>query len=324
MTASAYTAELSEPNVKALVLEAKKKEVGEQVATAIVNGKDTVKLVEDYLAIINTLTLEEMEDSDAEVYDNVDLTSIIAEELDNSTGLLLYPEAIGNKIGRLRGGDHILVFARPEAGKTATCLSFSGGFARQGAAGIYFGNEDRVRRLLLRQISNLTGLTTKQIREAPEDALARAKQAGMDNVIFISLSPGTPQQVEHYVEKYKPRWCIVDQVRNLFTKSESRTNQLEAVTYAMRNIGKKHDVIMLSVTQAGDSATDKEVLEMNDVDFSNTGMQAQVDVMIGIGMSKSLEEQGLRCLSLPKNKLEGDHGSVIVRIHPFISRISSL
>lgn len=326
MTQAAYGVEVSEPNVKAMVLEAKRKEMGEQVATAIVNGKDTTTLLEDYLAIINTLHLDDLDSATggAEVYEDVDVKALLMDELDTKTGLNLYPKSIGDKIGPLRGGDHILLYARPECGKTASCLSFSGGFARQGARGLYFGNEDRLKRLMLRQISNLSGLTKQEIERDIDRALELAREAGYDNILFIEITPGTPELVEHFVDKYKPSWVIVDQVRNLFVKNASKVEQLEIAAKAMRDTAKRHNCVMISVTQAGESGNNKEVLEMGDIDYSNTGMQATADVMLGLGMSKNLEEQGLRCYSLPKNKLSGDHGSVIVRINPFISRVSSL
>lgn len=324
MIERALAEELSEPNVNQLVLQAKQKEVGEQLAAAIVSGKDTIELADKYAEILKKTDILEEVDSGVEVFRDFDLESILNTELSTENSLALYPLALGNRLEcGVRPGDHIVVFARPETGKTALCLSISGGFCRQGAPGIYFGNEDRMQRLLLRQVSNLTGLTTAQIRNDPHTAMERAKAEGIDNVTFISLSPGTPKDIEEYVEKYRPRWIIVDQMRNLFSRAENRTNHLETIATAMRNIGKKWGCVVVSVTQAGDSATNKEILDMGDVDGSNTGIPAQADVMIGMGVTDSLERQGARMLSLPKNKLGGDHSPVMVRISPAISRMTS-
>lgn len=322
---SAFAADVSEPNVRALVLAAKQKEVGENLAAAIVSSKETLKLAEEYTEILKAQSLDEVADKGVEVFKDFDLEDLINEELSTENSLILYPQALGDKLeSGVRPGDHLILFARPEAGKTATCLSFSGGFCRQGAPGLYFGNEDRVQRLLLRQVSNLTGWTTTQIRANPHGAMEIAKREGIDNVTFISLSPGSPAIIESYVERYTPRWIIVDQLRNLQVTSEGRVIQLEAAASALRNIGKKHGCVVISVTQAGDSASNKEVLDMGDVDFSNTGIPAQADVMIGIGTTPDLERQNLRMLSLPKNKLGGDHTPITVRINPYISRVSSL
>jgi hypothetical protein len=82
--------------------------------------------------------------------------------------------------------------------------------------------------------------------------------------------------------------------------------------------------VVVSVTQAGDSANNKEILDMGDVDFSNTGIPAQADVMIGMGVTPALDQQGVRMLSLPKNKIGGDHSNFLVRINPFLSRVTSI
>lgn len=322
---SAYVADISEPNVRALVLQAKQKEVGESLAAAIVSNKETEELASSYVEILKAQSLDSIVDKGVEVFRDVNLEELINEELSTEHSLELYPQALGNKLeSGVRPGDHIIVYARPETGKTAICLSFSGGFCRQGADGIYFGNEDRVQRLLLRQVSNLTGLTTSEIRQDPHGAMARAKEAGIDHVTFVSLSPGTPAIIEEYVERYKPRWIIVDQLRNLYMKADNRVIQLEAAATALRNIGKRHGCVVISVTQAGDSASGKEVLDMGDVDFSNTGIPAQADVMIGVGVSPALEQQNVRMLSLPKNKLGGDHTPVAVKINPYLSRVTSI
>jgi hypothetical protein len=146
---------------------------------------------------------------------------------------------------------------------------------------------------------------------------------GLDNIMLVGLSPGTPRRIEEYIKKYRPRWIIIDQLRNIAMKSDGRVNQLEAAATFAREMAKKYNCVVISVTQAGDSASNKEVLDMGDVDFSNTGIPAQADVMIGMGVNASLDSQNIRILALPKNKIGGVHDSFAVRINPFISRITT-
>jgi hypothetical protein len=91
----------------------------------------------------------------------------------------------------------------------------------------------------------------------------------------------------------------------------------------MRNIAKKYDAVAITVTQAGDSAEGKAVLDMGDVDSSNTGIPGACDVLLGIGATEQHKEQGLRILSLSKNKLGGVHDSFPVRFNPAISKYVS-
>jgi hypothetical protein len=101
-------------------------------------------------------------------------------------------------------------------------------------------------------------------------------------------------------------------------------NQLEAAATAIRNIGKQANVLAVSVTQAGDSASDKLILDQGDVDFSNTGIPAQADLMVGIGVDAQHEAEGIRVFNLPKNKIGGVHEHFPVRIYTQLSRVVSI
>lgn len=316
----------SDLNVRQVILQAKQKELGQELAVAIANGKENIEaLVDEYREILRYTSLDELLERGVEVYTHEDMERLLDEANDPSGRLVVYPLALNERLdGGVSGSDHIILYARPEMGKTAMVLTMAGGFARQGARGIVFNNEERISRLYIRQISNLTGLTKAEILADPRRARRIAEEQGFENIKFISLSPGTLRQVEEFVEKEEPRWVIIDQIRNLAIKSESRTNQLETAATGIRNILKKYDISGISVTQAGDSAEGKAVLDMGDVDYSNTGIPAQADVMVGIGGTPEQVNEGIRILSLPKNKLGGDHSSFPVRVNPFISKYASI
>lgn len=235
-------------------------------------------------------------------------------------------EAIGE--GEYAGfsldGDHLFLLADfTVTHNTGLILTMANGFARQGAVGIVFNNEERVTRLRLRALSCATGMTATEIRANPQAAKDIAEQMGYHNIIFVSMSPGTPRQIEAFVERYKAKWFIVDQLRHLAVKSDTRTNQLEEAANAMRNIAKRYDAIAITVTQAGDSAQGKAVLDMGDVDSSNTGIPGACDVLLGIGGTEQQIAQGIRTLSLSKNKIGGVHDSFPVRFNPRISKFVS-
>lgn len=105
---------------------------------------------------------------------------------------------------------------------------------------------------------------------------------------------------------------ILDQIRNMRLKSDSRTSELEAAGIEARSIAKDFNVLVVSITQAGDSATNKVYLEMSDVDSSKTGIPASADLMIGLGSDEAMKLNGLMGISLPKNKLSGLHDKFTV------------
>lgn len=322
---NAAALDISEANIRQAVLEAKKQEVQLALAAAIAEGRDHKDLLQEYVELVEMTDLDEVDKQDMEVVNKNSLKAILEEEQDDTNKMVVYPRIISEHIGGgIRGGHHIVVYGMSESGKTALVLTIAAGFARQGHKGLYFGNEDRSEDMLVRIVSCLTGLTKPQILADVDGAIAAADAAGLGNIEFVKVAPGTPKQLEEAVEKYQPKWIVIDQLRNLAMKSDNRVVQLEAAATAARNIAKKHNVAVISVTQAGESARDKPVLDAGDVDFSNVGIPAQADVMIGIGTNATLENQGVRMISLPKNKLSGDHSSFPVKLNPHISRYTSV
>lgn len=325
MIDEALATDTSDTNVRQVVLQAKQREVGQELALAIANGKDHENLVDEYRELMRYTSLDELLERGVEVFTHEDADRVLDEAIDPSNRLAVYPLALNQRLdGGLSGSDHLTLYGRPEMGKTAAVLTIAGGFARQDAPGIVFNNEERINRLYIRQISNLTGLSKPEIFNDPRRARDLAEERGFRNIKFISLSPGTLRQIEEFVEKEEPRWIIVDQLRNLAIKSESRTNQLEAAASGIRNIVKKYNIVGVSVTQAGDSAEGKAVLDMGDIDYSNTGVPAAADVLLGIGATHDQLEQGIRVFSLSKNKVGGEHDSFPVRINPLISKYVSI
>jgi archaellum biogenesis ATPase FlaH len=321
----AWGTDVSEVNVEQVVLEAKRTELGDELALAITNGTKHDELLERYTAIKDMTSLDDLAEEGTDELDVNDLSVLLDAEADGVGRLVLYPVAINERLGGgVQGGHHIVVYARPETGKTALCISIATGFARQGSPGLYFINEDRPQDIMLRMISNLTGWTRAAVLADKGEAIRLATEAGLGNIRIISMAPGTPKQIEAYVKKYNPAWVVIDQLRNVAVKSDSRVNQLEMAATFGRNLAKKYSIVVVSVTQAGDSANNKEILDMGDVDFSNTGIPAQADVMIGMGVTPALDQQGVRMLSLPKNKIGGDHSNFLVRINPFLSRVTSI
>lgn len=324
LVAESLAGDSSDANVRAIVLLAKQQEVGDALAQALAMDSTQAR-VDDLIAELTHLrsltNLDELAGEGIEVFKAVDLAEMVAREF-NPEGLIkLYPGSLNERLdGGLREGHHVVVFAPVEAGKTAFCINADCGFAKQGVESLYFINEDRAADIMLRHVSCLSGMNKYQILAEPEKAQRLAMDNGLNNITIISCSPGSPEQIEQAIEEHKPRAIIVDQLRNLKVKAESRVNQLEAAATAVRNLSKKYGVLTLSVTQAADSASGKLILDTGDVDFSNVGIPAQADVMVGIGMDATFEAESLRNISLPKNKISGKHDNFPVKIVPQLSR----
>ena len=147
--------------------------------------------------------------------------------------------------------------------------------------------------------------------------------AGLEYIRLVSMAPGNLKQIEAFADKFRPAWMIVDQLRNLDVKVENKVLQLEYAATGLRNIAKKYNLLMVSSTQAGDSGEGKKLLTMGDVDFSNTGVAAQADVLVGIGGDPLDVAEGRRIINISKNKLSGVHQNFPVKLLPQLSRYLS-
>ncbi len=229
---------------------------------------------------------------------------------------------------RFRGGvlpgHTIIVCGRPNSGKSALAISLSVGFARDGRKVLYVGNEDHISDLMVRAVSNATGLTHEEIERDPDGATAAALREGLGNLVFRQLAPGTLGELERAIRNVKPAVVIVDQLRNLHVgKNDNITQRMDAAAQGVRALCLKYGLVGISVVQAGDSAEGKATLNMGDVDNSNTGIPGACDVLLMMGKTETLAAAGLRRLTLAKNKISGLEDSWDVRIDTIRSKITS-
>lgn len=231
-------------------------------------------------------------------------------------------------------GHHIIIFGRPEAGKSLVSINMAYGFTKQKKRGLYAGNEDQIDILKSRYVSRVTRMTAAEI-EADRAKAARLfrKRGGEDYLVMSQLKHGTIDALAKKIEQDGPfDFVVVDQIRNISAGSEAdgkMTTRLEAVGREMRDLLLDYQLIGVSVTQANDRTerANQEPplwLGMGDMDSSRTGLPGTGDLIVGVGVNRELKERNQRALSLPKNKLSSApdaHEGVIVEVEPAISRV---
>lgn len=316
----ARTTANSPDNILSEFFEYKKQVIGLELGQVLVGNGKTDKaeeLMEQYRRYSDAV--EGVEFDDDKVYIGVDVAELVdhvrAENL-----ISLYPRSLNEAIGGgAPRGAHILLYALPEVGKTATSINLSCGMARDGHKVLYIGNEDPYQLMLMRIVSRMSMWPTEQVKANPQEAQERARRNGYDNIVFASLSPGSLGDVRRLVERYEPDVLVVDQLHKLNSpKRLSKVEHLEYVADKVRDMGKEFNTLTLSITQAADSATNKAILEMGDVYYSNVAIQQAADLMIGLGMGPD----GNRCLSLCKNKINGNHSPVPITLDSYLSRVT--
>lgn len=318
------TNECSPANVVNDLLATKREVVGKQLAAALL-GNDTtaVQLLRRYDEL---LTTNELDSDEGEVpRSGLSVESLVAEKFNKDNLVQVMPQSLNDRLdGGCKPGHHIVLFARPEMGKTMMTIEMMAGFLRQGLNVLYIGNEDPLDDVNMRVINRLSGMVKEEVLKNPKEADRKAREAGYEQLVMAGLAPGTPREITSLIEKYKPNVLVLDQLRNLNMGNDNYVVALEMAAKFARQCAKRYSCVVVSVTQAGDSAARKAVLDLGDVDFSNTGIPAQADLMVGLGANDQHAKNGELVISLPKNKISGCHEFFAVSVEPHLSKILSL
>lgn len=314
--------DVSTVNVVRDLLITKQDNVGQRLANSLLSNEDSEGLVQEYMYIHSKTALISEEQEDAR--NGMSVEELINHGFSDESMVQVYPLALNERLdGNVKPGHHLVLFARPEMGKTMMTIEMMAGFAIQGLRVLYIGNEDPIDDINMRIINRLSGMPKVEVFNRPAVADQQARENGYDNIILKGMSPGTPREITHVIEKYKPHVLVLDQIRNLDMGIENYVLKMEAAATQARNWAKKYSMVVVSVTQAGDSATNKSILQLGDVDYSNTGIPSQADVMIGIGASADQQNKNEIVISLPKNKVSGRHDYFACQTEPQLSKITS-
>lgn len=318
---------VSVPNVIDDIAAHKKQQIGLRLSAALLDGvSDNVvaELMDEYKSCdVNSIA----EESKYEIRHGTGVSEFI--EANRTENLIrVYPRGLWERLdgGVPRGSNNnFLVFGETETGKTAFAINMGYGFAHQGLKVLYIGNEDADEKYSYRVLSRFSGLTKQEIMQDHDTALRRAVDTGYNNFYFVGLAPGTLVDVRALLDEIEPDVLIVDQMRKiLYPKSKGETEQITHVSSEIRNIGKERGIITVNVTQASNSAKNKLILHYDDVYMSNTSVPGDMDVMIGLGIDDNFRNNGQLMVSLPKNKVSGNHTFFPVIINPFLSKITSM
>lgn len=316
-----YAMDVSEANVRHMVLEQVRETRGMALAAALAGHKPQDEITEALEAY--ELALGTGEETGNGVEEGPDWTGVLSSRTNIANRMPISPRILNQHIGGgVCPGHNVTLFGRPEAGKTALALTMACGFARRGKRVLYIGNEDPVQDLMVRAITNLTDATADEVTQDPAHYERLALERGASRMVFRATAPGTIREIEALIKQHKPDVLFVDQLRNLSSgKSDNFTQLLDKNAQAVRALGKRYGLVTVSVTQAGDSASGRPILDMGDVDSSNTGIPGAADLMIGVGVTEALERNGQRMLSLCKNKLGVVRAAVPVQLDPFRSKM---
>lgn len=313
----------SNANVVALWLAKKREAIGRKLSVALVDPAREAE-VEDLLEQYNNF-LNYEEDSEPSEFTMISAMDLVAQEL-NGGRIPFYPVCINKAIG---GGmirpSNIGLMGVPNDGKTAIAINACARLMMAGHKVVYFTNEEHPRRTLLRFISRLAQMDVDDVRARPQEAHDTAVANGYENLIMWKLKYNNMQEVEQVIDKHRPTLFVIDQLRNMNIRGcEGITQVLERGGQVARRIENQYNNIGILITQAGDAAYNKPILEMNDAEYSNVGYPATLDLFLGVGSNDDLRAKGLRVLTIIKNKFSEVHQAFTIELLPRQSKIRSV
>ena len=300
-----------------------KKSVAHRIAleaTNIYNGGDASFLtIKNYVDEIEN----EVEEIEGSVTDDIaELIKELDEDTQYSFGDIPDLRRLVKGVGK---GNLMIVFARPETGKTAFWVSLvanRNGFASQGAKVHALVNEEPAIRTQMRLISCWTGMTKEEITKDISLATERWNQI-KSNVKIIDTVNWDLDQIDAYCDVNKPDIVIVDQLDKIGVRGNfARTDEkLRAIYTGAREVAKRHDCCIIAISQASAEAQGRAELTFDMMENSRTGKAAEADLIIGIGQQNVVDSEAvLRTLCVSKNKITGWHGRIDCEINPILSR----
>ena len=261
-----------------------------------------------------------------EEYENVtdDILILIDARKDN-TKWKFNLSKLRDNVNGIGDGNFLIVFARPESGKTAFWVNMvagQGGFASQGAKVCALINEEPAIRTQMRLISAHTGMTFAEIRANPVKTGELWSQI-KTNMRILDTVDWSLDKIDSYVAKEKPNVLIIDQLDKIHVSGTfARTDEkLRAIYTGAREIAKRRSCALVGISQASADASGKLDLTFDMMENSKTGKAAEADVIIGVGFRNQLDiDQDVRSIAVSKNKITGYHGKMTCKIIPELSR----
>ena len=328
-------------NFYSLLEEVKKEKPNKKIATTILEAMHKQDIARR-IAVVSTniynnteesnfndiqSLIDELKGVNKEEFDTVtnDINKLIDALKDNTKWKFNLTD-LKNKVNGIGEGNLIIVFARPESGKTAFWVNMvagQGGFASQGAKVCALINEEPAIRTQMRLINAYTGMTFAEIKEDPQKAGDLWSQI-KNQIRILDTVDWTLEKIDSYVAKEKPDILIIDQLDKVhmggsFARGDEK---LRAIYTGAREIAKRRDCSLIGISQASADASGKWDMTFDMMENSKTGKAAEADVIIGVGYKPNSDysNDNDRSLSVSKNKITGWHGKIMVKIVPEVSR----
>ena len=259
---------------------------------------------------------------------------------ENDTGLHWRLPCLNRHVKPLRGGDFVIIAARPDKGKTTFCASELTHMAAQldsvypgeNRSILWFNNEGPGKKIVMRNFQAALNATTEDLvalsnQPASQGFEKYKTQVRQQYAAALGGRPGALRvfdihdmwnhEVEDIMKLYSPAVVLFDMVDNVKFGGETnnngqRTDQLlEAMYQWARLMGVKHDCAVLATSQISADGDGSSYPTLSQLKDSKTGKQGAADVIITLGALNDPVLENSRYIGTTKNKLvrTGKRGS---------------
>ena len=275
-----------------------------------------------------------------ELFVSADLSSI-ADRI-SSSGYEWRLDVLNRSLGPLRTGNFVIVAARVEVGKTTFLASEVSYIAQQlpkGRPVVWVNNEEESSVVFFRIVQAALGKESKDIIADSKVAMQSYStlMGGDKNKIRVTKDTNHVRDLETLFREVNPGLIVFDQLDKVdgFNKGDDREDiKLGKIYKWARELARTYGPV-IAASQLSASVVDLKdppFIGMDALRGSKTDKPGEADVVLTIGKykePKSPEEEMIRTINVPKNKLPGGgskhveterHGQYLVTIDPVRAR----
>jgi replicative DNA helicase len=274
-----------------------------------------------------------------ELFVSADLSSI-ADRI-SSSGYEWRLDALNRSLGPLRTGNFVIVAARVEVGKTTFLASEVSYIAQQlpkDQPVVWVNNEEESSVVFFRIVQAALGIESKEMIADSKAAMAAytALMGGNKNKIRVTKDTNHVRDLETLFREVNPGLIIFDQLDKVggFKEAEREDITLGKIYKWARELARTYGPV-IAASQLSASAVDLKdppFIGMDALRGSKTDKPGEADAVITLGKykePKTPEEEMIRTINVPKNKLPGGgskqmeserHGQYLVTIDPIRAR----
>ena len=224
----------------------------------------------------------------------------------------IFPTQIRDHVPGIDRQNLGVIFARPEVGKTSFSAWLSGWYVKNGFKVAYWGNEEPVKKTRMRVAKSILEKSRLEVLQDKEGFIQQYQDDILPHISFMDCVGTSVQEIEDYCSRNEVDVIFIDQLDKIridgeFSRGDERLKELYCRS---RELAKRHNVAVWAISQASYDAHGRESIDYSMLDGSKTGKAGEADIIIGIGVA---EHEDFRTIKFSKNKINGWHGSVVLR-----------